>query len=461
MGFFDLFRRKRPAATATVGGYVQEREKNSDLTGTRRYTTFASLVSNTSIIAAAVRTYLNYAGSVGWRLDPADEDSAEAERIAELADEILHDMRRPWHRVVRRAATQPLYGFDIQERTLKRRPDGAIGYLSIYPRPQHTIDRWHVDEVTGELLGVIQVHPATGKEIYLPRWKIVYVGDDSLTDDPRGLALLRQVTPAAKRLMRYEQIEGIGFDTDLRGIPVGYAPFAEIKQQQDQSLKTKADASAEPNALETFIQRHIKHPELGIVLDSMVYSSRDEAQTPSGQRMWGLELLKGNGAGLAEMGVAIERLNHEIARALGVEFLLLGQTKGTQALSDSKIEGFKLQVETILDELAWTFQQDVIKPLALANGWPEDLVPSIEHDPVRQGDIESIARSLADMARAGATIERDDPVIDAWRDLARLPRQPEVDLEAESMLRREPQNPDEPPDEEDDGAVDIEMDDEE
>ena len=115
------------------------------------------------------------------------------------------------------------YGFSIQEWTARRRDDGFLTFADIAPRSQRTIERWDVDEA-GQVLGALQRSPQTQEEIYLPREKLLYIVDDTLNDSPEGLGLFRHLVAPSRRLKRYEQLEGFGFETDLRGIPIGRSP---------------------------------------------------------------------------------------------------------------------------------------------------------------------------------------------------------------------------------------------
>ena len=71
--------------TAIYGGFVVNQEANLLLKDERKYSTYADILSNISIVAASVRFYLNLIAKAGWIVEPADE-SAEAVRIANIAD---------------------------------------------------------------------------------------------------------------------------------------------------------------------------------------------------------------------------------------------------------------------------------------------------------------------------------------------------------------------------------------
>ncbi len=240
--------RKVPTTTigvggaAVYGGFVVERETSAKLAGQQLYTTYAKLLANTTIVAAGVRYFLNLISKASWKVEPAEDTGARGEEVAEQFEDVMYDMLTPWHRVIRRMAMFRFYGFGIQEWTAKRREDGLIGFLDIEPRPQTTITKWDVDE-HGTVHGVIQESPQTFREIYLPRAKLVYAVDDSLSDSPKGLGLLRHIVQACDRLERYEQLEGFGFETDLRGVPIGRAPFQELRRWSRRTRSRAPSAS--------------------------------------------------------------------------------------------------------------------------------------------------------------------------------------------------------------------------
>lgn len=442
--FFERLRgNRRPAPTQTIGvggtvvigGWIQETETNALVRGRQRYRTYSNLLANVSIVAAGCRYFLNLISHATWTVEPADE-SAEAEEIAELLEAVLYDMETPWARVVRRMAMYRYYGFSVSEWTAKRREDGAIGFLDVEPRPQSTIERWDVDE-HGRVEGMTQRRPKDQAEIYLPRQKVVYVVDDSLSDSPEGLGLFRHLVEPSQRLQRYQMLEAFGFETDLRGIPKIFAPIGELNRlvkQQALTAKEKADI-LEP--LEKFAENHIKSPELSVLLDSATYLGNDENATPSSVRQYDVELLQGSASGgLDAMARAIERINREMARIMGVEGLLLGGEKvGSQALSTDKSHNFYLIVDSSLNEIQEAVEKDLVEPFMRLNGFDPALQPEATPQKVSFQDIEQVTGALESMARSGATLAPDDPVINVVRSLMNLPDQPELDLAIDASGR--------------------------
>jgi len=419
------------------GGYIVSGEKNPALSGDRKFKTYAELISNVSIVAAATRRILGLIGKAKWTVEPAEDGGPMADRIAEQVEAALFDhLARPWHRVVRRSFSFQLYGFAVQEWITKRLPDGSIGFFDIEPRPSSTIKRWDVDDEGATIKGFFQESAITGREHYIQRSKAVYLTDDALTDSPEGLGILRHVAPDAKRLQAYERLEGVGFETDLRGIPVGRAPYTMLEQAVADDSMTQAEAREATSVIESFVKDHVKSTVTGLVLDSMVHRSLDEGSTPSSSPLWGMDLLKAGNNSQAEVAAAIDRLTFSIAFLFGAEGMLLGKGgTGSLALSRDKSTSLGLVVDGSLTEIAETYQKDLVETLGRLNGWrPEDL-PRLKTEKLQHRDVTEITDALEGMARSGAVLAPDDPAIDSVREILGLPLQETMNLDLDAGLR--------------------------
>ena len=415
---------------AAYSGFVVERERNPKVIGFERWRTYSDIAANFSVVAAGVRHYFNLISRTEWTVDPAkdingEESSDQAKAGAEFFESVLHGMETPWAKVARRTSGYRFWGFSTQEWTAKRRADGLFGYLDLFPRPQHTVYRWDVAE-TGEINGIVQLSPQTGQEIYIPRKKLLYVVDDSLTDQPEGLGLFRHLVEPAQRLEEYLRLEGIGFMRDLSGIPVGKAPFSALGDAVAKGVITQAEKDQLIRGLEDLVRLQAKAAQTGIILDSQPYESQtDSGIQVSNVAQWGIDLLTGNASGIEGLGKAIERLNREMARVLGVEQIMLGEHSGSRALSEDKTDAFFLSIEAALMDIAGASAKDLIGPIWALNGLPDRTKPMLRFEAPQRRDVEKITASLRNMATAGAVLAPDDPAIDDVRDLLGLSRQPD------------------------------------
>lgn len=415
-------------------GILSTNERDSRVVGARRWETYEDLITNVSIVAAGSRYFLNLLSQPDWKVEPAD-DSDEAKRAADLVEDCIYDMRRPWNRVVRRAALFRFWGFGFQEWTAKRRPDGMLGLLDIAPRPAHTIERWDVDE-TGAILGVVQRRPQDGTEVYLPRGKLIYCVDDALTDHPEGTGLLRHIVEPVERLRRYEGLENTGFVTDLRGLPMVRAPLDRMQQQVTSNQITEADRTARINVLMGWLQDHVKSIHGGLMLDSDTYRSEGADASPSANPLWDVKVINGGSVGLEEINVAINRVTYEIARVLGVEHLLLGSDgTGSLALSQTKSHDFALTVDSTLSDIVETIRSDVVVPICDLNGVPDHLRPWLSTEAIQHQNPAELTAALRDMATAGAPLGPGDPAINEVRAILGLSEAPEdLDMLDASLL---------------------------
>ncbi len=412
-----------------VGGYVNTpEERNPRLVGEQKYITASDILANVSIVAAGVHYFLNLVSSPEWKVEAAD-DSSEAQALADFAEECMYDMDQSWHKVIRRSAMFRFYGFGLQEWTAKRRDDGRTGFARIKPRPQHTIQQWDIDDA-GDVRGVVQFSPLTFQPLYLPRGKLIYLVDDALTDSPEGFGLVRHLAEPADRYMEYKRIEGSGFERDFRGVPIGYAPLADIENAFKNGQINRAEADAMKNGLAQFVSMRAKTTNTGLLLDSSTYASAtDTGSTPSSVKRWGIELLTGSAQGIEAVGAAIEREMYDMAMIIGTEGLLVGKDSGSRALSEDKSRNLYLNVNSCIKDIAEAFEKDFFGPLWKLNGFDPKLKPSLKPEDVSFRNVAEVTAALRDMATAGAVLAPNDPVVDDVRDLLGVARQPEESVQ--------------------------------
>lgn len=429
------------SGTPMSGGYVFTREKNASLVGQARYETFSDIMANVSIVAAGLRFFLGLAARPSWKIEPAkdqgDTSSDAAKAAAEFVDSVLNGMDTSMTRIVRRSGMYRFYGFGIHEWTAKRRPDGLIGIDSIEVRPCHTIDRWDIDD-NGGVRGVFQ-SDWKGGDIFIPRRKFIYLLDDTLTDSPEGLGLFRHMADPVNRLRDYERLESQGYERDLRGIPVGRAPYAEIQAKVREGVITDVQGKEMTSALESFIRLQSKDTTTGLMLDSSIIRGEGENQEVlSNTPKWDMDLLSASGGSFAEIAKAIERCRYDLAMIIGTENLLIGSTdSGSRALSDDKSKNLYLQANSTVQDIAQSFRVDLITAIWALNGLPPELMPSITPEDVAFQSVEMVAKTLRDMAAAGAVLSEDDPVIQDVRDLMGVSGAPDRTSDDEDeMLRR-------------------------
>lgn len=461
--------------TGTVGsgegaGTFDAPTSNVSFTGPNRFDEFERLARDVSIIGAGVRLFLNLISNAVWTVNPpqglSDNEAGAAQDYADLAYADLFSMTNSWASVVRKTAAFKLHGFALLEWTAVRKPDGHLGFLDIEHRPQKTIARWNRDE-SGTVEAVVQKVPGR-PDAEIPRSKLIYAVDDTLSDSPEGIGLFRHLAKTADRLEQFLKLEEIGFTTDLRGIPIARAPLSELREEVvnagEVGSKARQEAEARRNAilapLRSWLDKHVRNVKSGMLLPSDTYkgTSVDKSVTPSNVPKWALELLSGDSTSFDAIANAVVRMNQELARILGCEHLLLGSDgSGSLALARSKVGTFYLTVTSTLLDLCEIFDRDVLTPWAELNGVPEELRPQMGVNEISDRDIDQVLQALRDLSVAGAPMMPDDPAVGEIYDLLGLTRPPEREEDMDLSLspgRNDPAPEPDPDDPMDDNPED-------
>ncbi len=248
------------------------------------------------------------------------------------------------------------------------------------------------------------------------------------------MGLLRHVIELVRRLNVLEGLEGLGFETDLRNMPIGRAPLKALLAEAEQKLGTGAtkaqiDAYVSDKVanLRNVLINYAKSPEKlqYLLLDSGTYQGMDPNVISSVQR-WALELLNGTPGGLAEIGKAIERLQLEIARVLGIEFALMGAgTTGSRSMHADKTSMLGMSLQTTLSAIGAFATRDLVWPLVALNGLdPDTCAPQLVAEPISTDAIGDVATALQALAAAAPILPPDAPAWPVLFDRMSLPWEP-------------------------------------
>lgn len=439
------------------GGILQTFEKSQDLVGVQLYTTIINTIHQAMIVAAAVRNYLALAGGAQWTAMANKAGGPDADRAVDIVKAGLLEapMPRPWQSCVKRQAYYHFAGFATHEWTIRKRPDGLVVFAELGHRPQSTVWRWDKPDEKTPLQGIEQL-TMWGNTYYVPRNRLWYTVDDTLTDSPAGMGVLRHVVEPARRLLKLQQWEGFAYEKDLRGIPVGRAPVSKMLREAGLDPKSPGAAAfinGKVKFLTDFLQNHLKGDQnnQALFFDSAHFTDETN-KTPSAVPEWALDILTGDSGPLSEINATIQRITWEIAAIMNAEWLLVGRDSGAYQLHESKTAMYAQRVNGTLRELGDTATADLARTLIGFNGLdPETATPTLVAEPVSTEAIINVTKALMDLAMAGAPLMPDDPAIDQIRARLYLEAQPKLAPnlalpQRPALLPREadPSNPDEP-----------------
>ena len=175
-----------------------------------------------------------------WRVDAAS-DSQEDKDAAEFLQQCMDDMEESWAATISEILSMLTYGWSFHEILYKVRrgpkennpkykskfSDGKFGWRGFPIRSQASWDSWEFDDDTGELLTFIQRPEPNMQEIRIPIDKGLLFRTRVSRGNPEGKSLLRNAYRPYYFKQRFEEIEGIGIERDLAGLPVLQTPEEE------------------------------------------------------------------------------------------------------------------------------------------------------------------------------------------------------------------------------------------
>lgn len=444
----------------TYGGTPDNRETNRKLIGTQRYTTYDNAVANTDVIGVGVRLFLNLLAGATWDAVPAkppaseatagdagdaDEPTPEAQLMADRIRElVLEGTATTWQTIMKWLGGFLYYDFRIAEAIYGRRKNGFIGLADLSPRPNQTIEQWSVTPA-GEVLGVVQRNPQTQEYVAIPRGKLVVLADGTISSAPEGLGILRHTIEAAARIARLLDLETIGYETTMEGMPIGRAPYIALKKLEASGTIPGFKAADATAGIEAMVQNKVVTRQRGLMLDSEPF--KDNSGNPSSVKQFDLEVVRGEGKGAADIDNAIQREKRFLAMVLSIEHLILGGERGAMNLAEEKNARLIALINNALAEIAAALKRDVVTVVMRLNGWPIELTPDLVPADVTKIDATVIAAVLRDLAQAGDMLGAPTPdkAPDEVRRAMGLSPRPKADPMAAALTPAPPTDPNAPP----------------
>jgi hypothetical protein len=419
------------AGDNTYNGQIRADEFLPELRGKKAIRKYREMRDNDSTIGAVMYATEQVLRDVKLHVKPAN-DTPEAKREADFIKGVLDDMDHTLDDHISEALSFLSYGFAWFEVVYKRREgmltpnpkkrskfdDGRIGVRKIAIRAPWTVNKFDVDDTSGDVLGLYQsVGHSTGTH-YIPTSKSLYYRTTNLNGDPSGRSVLRNAYTSYEYLNNLQSIEAIAVERELAGIPVARIPAEYLSNDA-----TSGQAGFVNNLRQ--ILRDVKFNEQGyIILPSDTYPDKDGA--PSAVRLVDVELMASNGKRNIDIDPIIKRYQHDIARSVLSEFLLLGSQGGSYALSKSKTDLFLRALESYIQSIVDVLNKQLVERLWELNGLPYDLMPHIEAGDVAPHDLREIAAFLRNLNGANIDVSTHPEVIQDLMDIAELNYDPNV-----------------------------------
>jgi len=321
---------------------------------------------------------------VDWQITAFSTDATDTDAAA-FVESCLHDMREPWSLTLAEMLSFLPWGWAPLELVYKLRnglktddalrnsryDDGKVGWASWSIRAQDTLLNWEFNDA-GDPIGFVQQAPPTYAPTFIPLSKCLHLKTSARKGNPEGVSVLRACYRPWYFKKHIENIEAIGVERDLAGLPVAEVP-AELL-----SPARTAEQTAIFNAVRDIVVNIRRDDQEGIV-----WPSDRDAQ---GNQLYTLKLLSTGGARQFDTGKIIDRYNTQIAMAVLADFMMLGhQATGSWALASSKTSLFSTALGAWLDTICQAMNTQAIPQLLRMNGMDASRAPTLTH-----GDVESL-----------------------------------------------------------------------
>lgn len=335
---------------------------------------------------------------------PADE-SEGAEDAATFVQSCWSDME-PWPDRLDEILSFLPYGWVALNTVYKRRQglrfrgdgsedreqsskhaDGKIGWACWSPRAQDTLDRWEFAD-DGAVLGFWQLAPPRYEYVFVPLDACLHLKTTSRKGNPEGQSILRTAYRAWYFKRNIENIQGVGIERDLAGLPVVRVPSAVL-------------ALGEGNAVYQAyakLARDVKRDEQeGVMLPSDRYAD--------GSPQYDMALLSTGGRRQFDTLAIIAAYKLDMLMAVGADSLLVGHEGfGSLALKSSSTELLGVMLGAVLDTICTGITAQCFTRLCRLNGIDPALCPTLTHGDIESADLAALGAYLDNLVKAGMRI---------------------------------------------------------
>ena len=420
------------------GGIFYE-EFLSELRGRKGAEVFTEMSNNDETIGAILFAIEMLVRQASWNVEPGGSTAKDRE-AAEFVKSCMDDMQQTWIDTISEILSFLTYGWSFHEIVYKRRmgrtkdnrtsskyDDGLIGWMKLPIRSQETLYQWEYDD-QDNLIGMTQMPPPDFGLITIPMNKAMLFRTRSRKDNPEGRSILRTAYRSWYFKRRIQEIEGIGIERDLAGLPVITTP-----EGMDIWDKDDEDMNAIRTGLEAMVKNIRRDSTEGLVL-------------PFG---YTFELTSTGGSRQFDTNSIIARYDTKISQTVLADFIQLGhESVGSFALSSDKTNLFSMAICAFLDIICQTFNSQGIPALIDINGDHFAGVtdyPRLTHGDIEDVDLVTVAAFIKDMTSIGVIIP-DESLEDYVRQLGKLPKRTAdtVPMEARRAAQQQRNEPPEP-----------------
>ena len=354
---------------------------------------YQEMSSNDAVVGGCLYLIETLARRANWHVKPASQETGDIE-AADFLESCMHDMRgQPWDMFICDALSMLVYGFSFHEIVYKTRrgpqerdgkfwskfTDGRIGWQGLPIRSQASLDEWVADENTGIIQafrqdpGLVGLN-AQSKDIPL-EGNLLFVTRAN-RGNPEGWSILRRAYRSWYFKRYIEELEGIGVERGLAGIPVLAPPPDVPLFDKDNAQMVTMLAWAQELVQE--LRQDMNH---GVVLPNTD---------------WKLSLMgiDGRSTGI-DTDKIIRRHEYRIASSMLSDLILIGaDSTGSFSLAETKQSTLISSLQTICSSIASVLNDQAVPTLFALNNWNLEQYPAIVVDDLKQPSASDVALIL-------------------------------------------------------------------
>jgi hypothetical protein len=371
-------------------GYITE-EFIRDLRWPRAGKIYQEMSSNDPVVGGCIYLIETLVRKVVWKVD----ENGAGQEEADFLQSCMFDMQeQSWDDFISEVLSELIYGFSVHEIVYKVRrgpmekdlkfrsqfSDGKIGWQELPRVAQSTLKEWKFDK-NGRPEAFIQdtsgLAGGDRGDVEIPLYGNLLFKTKSDKNNPEGFSLLRRAYRPWYFKKYLEEIEGIGVERCLAGIPImqpkeGVPLFDPDNEEMVELLDWAQEVV-------TGLRQDKTH---GLVI-------------PEG---WDLHLLKGENASNLKVDETIRRHENRIAVSMLADLLLLGGDRtGSFAMAETKYDMFLNSLETIVKAICNTLNTQAVPKLFAVNNMSLERLPLITTERIKDATVAELAMLLRSM----------------------------------------------------------------
>lgn len=385
---------------------------------------YREMSHNDPVITAILLCSRQLIRNVFWSVEAASEKPEDME-AAEFLQTCMNDMSTPWSSFIDDLMSFFEYGWSYCEIVYKKREgqkgktrskykDNRIGWRKIAGRSQTSLDSWEIDE-DGSIRGMNQYTDTLKGTVFIPIEKALLFRTTTARNNPEGRSFLRGAYRPWYFKKHIEEVEGIGIERDLAGLPVLTAPEGlDLFDTQN------------PKAVET--------KNMALRLVSSIRRDRNEGVVLSAG--WDLKLLSSSSARQFDTNAVINRYDQRIAITMLSDIVMMGGDKvGSFALAKTKQSILAAALDAQLANVVEILNTVAIPRLFALNTFTNLTdYPKFKVTSVISPDLKELGDYITALANAQMPLFPDVDLENYLRRLVQFPDVTEVDELREDQL---------------------------